>query len=105
MIRTVDLPLKFPEHLLKPDTVLDLLLHLVLPDSVQPEHIVQAGDGHLDAITGAPIREAGAGPAGVGAQYDGVLRLNAGLGGRTSDRGQAHLNQGFTIETLLIAFT
>ena len=30
MIRTVDLPLQFPEHLLKPDTVLDVLLHQVL---------------------------------------------------------------------------
>lgn len=30
MIRTVDLPLKFPEHLLKPHSLLDVLLHQVL---------------------------------------------------------------------------
>ena len=30
MIRTVDLPLEFPEHLLEPHTVPDVLLHQVL---------------------------------------------------------------------------
>ena len=30
MIGAVDLPLQFPEHLLEPDSVLDVLLHQIL---------------------------------------------------------------------------